>query len=482
MKQYETVIGVEIHAQLKTKSKIFCPCKIDFNAPPNTLTCEICLGLPGTLPVLNKKALQLALLTAIALNCEISPFSTFARKNYFYPDLPKGFQITQHKHVLARNGYVEIEQEDNQTQKIRIARIQLEEDAGKSIHVESADTNSGYSLVDYNRCGTPLIEIITEPDIHSPKEARTFLNKLKTILQYLDVCDCNMEEGSLRCDSNISLRLQGESKLGTKTELKNLNSFKNIQKALEYEETRQAEIIEKGGIIHEDTLTFDDSTGTTRSVRSKEQSHDYRYFPEPDLVKVTIDDDYLDSIRKNLPELPDAKKMRFIKDFNLSPYDASVLTSSRNLSNYFEETISIYNNPKKICNWITSELLATLDDVDTQISESKLKPKNLADMVRLIEEGKISGKIAKQIFPELLKTGKSPEDVLKETGMTMISDISEIDTIVREVIKENPELVEQIKSGKDRAIGFLVGQVMKKSKGQANPAIVNKLIKEQING
>ncbi|MBU1625859.1 Asp-tRNA(Asn)/Glu-tRNA(Gln) amidotransferase subunit GatB, partial [bacterium] len=459
MKQYETVIGLEIHAQLKTNSKIFCPCKVDFNALPNTLTCEVCLGLPGTLPVLNKKALELALRTSVALNCEVSPLSTFARKNYFYPDLPKGFQITQQKHVLARNGYIEIEFEDKSLKRIRIARIQLEEDAGKSIHVGDNEANSDYSLVDYNRCGTPLIEIITEPDIRSPKEARTFLNKLKTILLYLDVCDCNMEEGSLRCDSNISLKLKDDIKLGTKTELKNLNSFKNIQKALEYEEQRQFEILESGGIIDEDTLTYDDSIGATRSVRSKEQSHDYRYFPEPDLVKVTVTSGYIDSIKTNLPELPDIKKSRFIHDYNLSSYDASVLTSSRSLSNYFEEAISLYNNPKKICNWITTELLATMDDVDTQIIECKLEPKNLALMVRLIDEGRISGKIAKQIFPELVETGKSPEDILKEKGITLISEESEIKAIVKEVIIENPDLVEQIRNGKDRVLGFLVGQV-----------------------
>jgi len=480
MKQYEPVIGLEIHAQLKTKSKIFCLCSSDFNKPPNTSTCEICLGLPGTLPVLNREALNLALKTAIALGCDINPVSSFSRKNYFYPDLPKGFQITQHKHVIALNGCIDIDT-DSGEKSIRIARVQIEEDSGKSTHVESNNNQDGYSLIDYNRCGIPLIEIITEPDMSSPKEARFFLNKLKTILEYIDVCDCNMEEGSLRCDSNISVKLKDDEKLGVKTELKNLNSFRNIQKALEYEEKRQLGILSKGGIISEDTLMYDDTTGTTRSVRSKEQSHDYRYFPEPDLVNISISNEKVEKIKRDLPELPDDKRKRFIKDYNLSPYDSNVLTMSKNLSNYFETAVSFYNNPKKICNWITTELLGNMEDVESELLECKLTSRNLAELVKLIDDGKISGKIAKQIFPELLSTGETPSELLKEKGIVQISDKSEVEKIVICVIEENSDLVKQIKNGKDRGIGFLVGQVMKKTKGQANPGLVNKLIRDNIN-
>jgi Asp-tRNA(Asn)/Glu-tRNA(Gln) amidotransferase B subunit len=611
MNTYETVIGLEIHAQLKTKSKIFCSCKTDFDSPSNSTTCEVCLGLPGTLPVLNEKALDFAVKTAIALNCKIQPISSFARKNYFYPDLPKGFQITQKSGVLAIDGYIEIENEEQGKKSIKIARVQLEEDAGKSIHVDDDGSGKGCSLVDYNRCGVPLIEIITEPDISSPKEARLFLNKLKTILLYLDVCDCNMEEGSLRCDANLSLRLQNDNiisqlkllrderdnliisksklknelrnslkpyipyiavsdrenisdllyrynsrisekkasivkdliskleassdlkdtflryiddlvrtekeitqnksdmkpfiddlnskyvkhngsikiakkfisnkLLGTKTEIKNLNSFKFVQKALEYEEKRQAEILNSGGKISEDTLTYDDSTGTTRSIRSKEQSHDYRYFPEPDLVFVNMHKDKIENIRKTLPELPEEKKFRFIEDYNLSPYDAGVLTSSKGIANYFENALQVYNNPKKICNWITTELLATMEDPDEDIQKCKIKPDNLALLVKLIDDEKISGKIAKQVFPDMLNTGKSPDTILKEKNLIQISDEASIDIIVAQVMDENKDLVQQIREGKDRPFGYLVGQIMKKTRGQANPALVNKLLRAKIN-
>jgi aspartyl-tRNA(Asn)/glutamyl-tRNA(Gln) amidotransferase subunit B len=478
MTDYEVVIGLEVHAQLATRSKIFCNCSTEFGAEPNTHTCPVCLGLPGTLPVLNKKVVDYAIMAGLALNCKISQYSKFDRKNYFYPDLPKAYQISQYDLPLCEDGFVEIDTETG-IKKIGINRIHMEEDAGKLIHEGSIDKSTG-SLVDYNRTGVPLIEIVSEPDMRSPAEAHKYLNQLKKILEYLGVSDCNMEEGSLRCDANVSIRPVGQKEFGTKTELKNMNSFKAVEKALEYEVERQKQVLDRGEKVIQETRTWNDSLNRTISMRGKEEAHDYRYFPEPDLVPLEVDENWVNEIRDALPELPEVKKQRFITEYGLPEYDADVLTDSRALAAIFEECVREYNDPKSISNWIMGDFLRLVKEGGIEVDQSNLTGKLLARMLRLQEEGVISSKIARTVFKEMFKTGKDPARIVEEKGLKQISDQDELEEIVNRIIAENPAAVEDIKNGKGKAIGFLVGQVMKETRGKANPGLVNKLLSDKI--
>ncbi len=472
--KYESIIGLEIHVQLKTKSKIFCSCSTEFGAVPNSQVCPVCLGLPGVLPVLNKTTLDYAIRAALALNCQIAKKSIFARKNYFYPDLPKGYQISQYEEPFSSRGSVDIITE-GKVKKIRITRVHLEEDAGKLLHEEIKDS----TLIDLNRCGVPLIEIVTEPDMRSSKEAHEFLAILKSILQYIGVSDCNMEEGSLRCDANVSVRKKGEE-LGVKTEIKNVNSFKAVERALEYEIRRQIKALEEGERIVQETKLWDENKEITTSIRTKEEAHDYRYFPEPDLVPIEIDREWIERIREGLPELPEARKARFVRDYKIPEYDASILTSSRELADYYEECVGLYNKPKAIANWIMSELLRELGEKDIGIKECKVPPEHLAEMLALIDKGSISGKMAKEIFVEMFKEGKKASQIVKEKGLIQISDEATLAKIVDKILKENPEAVEDYKKGKEKALGNLIGKVMGKTSGKANPKLVNKLLREKL--
>ncbi|MBI5573244.1 MAG: Asp-tRNA(Asn)/Glu-tRNA(Gln) amidotransferase subunit GatB [Elusimicrobia bacterium] len=482
---YETVIGLEVHVHLKTKSKLFCGCSTEFGSVPNSNICPVCTGQPGALPVLNKKAVEFAVLTGLATNCKIAKHSIFARKNYFYPDLPKNYQISQYELPLCEKVFLEIEIE-NKIKKIGITRIHLEEDAGKLLHAIGS-TELDYSLVDYNRTGIPLLEIVSEPDISSPDEAYQYLTELKAVLRYIGISDCDMEKGSLRCDANISLRLVGEKKLGVKVELKNMNSFKAIRDALNYEIERQKEALNLNEKILQDTRLWDEKSGTTVSMRSKEQAHDYRYFPEPDLVPVEIDEKFLNVIRKNLVELPKDRKKRFIEKFGFSDYDAGVLTSEKSLADYFENCLSLlvthYPLPvvaKQLSNWITTELLGKLNAENKDITSSPVSSENLAGMIKLISDGTISGKIAKTVFEQMYNTEKTASEIVKEQGLVQISDEKEIEKLVDEAIAENQKAVAEFKSGKQQAIGALVGSVMKKSRGQANPKIVNEILRRKL--
>lgn len=473
--EYDVVIGMEVHAQLKTKTKMFCFCLNLFGEKPNTHMCPVCLGLPGVLPVINKKAVEFTIKTGLALNCEISSFSIFHRKNYYYPDLPKNYQISQYDLPLCKNGYIEIKSNQG-LKKVRIRRIHLEEDAGKLLHISKE-----YSAVDLNRTGVPLMEIVTEPDLSSPEEAYNYLTKLRSILRYLDVCDGNMEEGSLRCEPNISLKIKGSKQLGVKIELKNLNSFKAVYKALEYEIKRQKKLLEEGKEIIQETRRWDEETETTVSMRSKEEAHDYRYFPEPDLPPLVISEEWLKEIKKTIPELPEERCERFVREYKIPEYDAEVITSQKALADYYEECLKYYSNAKVVSNWLMSELLRLLNSKNMEITECKIKPENFAKMLTLIDRGIISGKIGKTVFEEMFETGKDPEEIVKEKGLVQITDEKEIEKVVEEVIKENSSVVEEVKSGKEKALTYLVGQVMKKTKGKANPQIVNKLLREKIN-
>jgi len=475
---YEAIIGLEVHAQLLTKSKIFCPCSTEFGAEPNTQTCPICLGMPGVLPVLNKEVVEFTIKTALATHCKTALNCRFARKNYFYPDLPKGYQISQYEEPLAKGGYIEINT-DGKTKRIGITRIHMEEDAGKLIHGENlGDSNSSY--VDLNRTGVPLMEIVSEPDINSPQEAREYLLKLKAILEYLDVCDGNMEKGSLRCDANISVRAKGSKEFGIKTEVKNMNSFKNVQGALEYEIKRQIEVLKEGGEVIQETRLWDVDKGITLSMREKEEAHDYRYFPEPDLVTIRIDEEWVKEIEKGLPELPDEKKKRFVAEYKLPQYDAEVLTSSRMLAGYFEKCVSLCQNPKAVSNWVMGDVLRELKAENIDIKDCPLTPENLASMLKMIDKGTISGKIAKTVFEEMYKTGKPAEIIVREKGLVQISDEEELSKIVDGVLSKNPEEVEQYRKGKRKLFGFFVGETMRATKGKANPQLVNKLLKEKL--
>lgn len=474
--KYETVIGLEVHVELKTESKIFCGCSTEFGAPPNTHTCPICLGHPGVLPVLNKQAVEYAMKAAMALNCEIADVSKFDRKNYFYPDSPKAYQISQYDQPIGQNGWIDIEV-DGQTKRIGITRLHLEEDAGKLTHIDG-----GYaSLVDFNRVGTPLVEIVSEPEISSPEEARAYLEKLRAIMQYCEVSDVKMEEGSMRCDANISIRPYGQKEFGTRAELKNMNSFRGVQRGLEYEEYRQAEILDEGGTVVQETRRWDEAQGKTFTMRGKEEAHDYRYFPDPDLVKVYIDEEWKNRIRESIPELPDARKARYTAEYGLPSYDAEVITSSKPIADLFEDSLKYTKDAKSVSNWIMGELLGYLNSNNLEFSEVKMTGQGLGEMIGLIEKGTISTKIAKTVFKEMLESGKLPQQIVEEKGLVQISDEGAIKSIVEQVVAANPQSVEDYKAGKQKAIGFLVGQVMKESRGKANPAIVNKLLEEVLN-
>lgn len=474
--KYETVIGLEVHVELHTKSKIFCGCSTEFGAPPNTHTCPICLGHPGVLPVLNRQAVEYAMKAAMALNCTIADVSKFDRKNYFYPDSPKAYQISQYDQPIGENGWIDIEV-DGKTKRIGITRLHLEEDAGKLTHVDG-----GYaSLADFNRVGTPLVEIVSEPDISSPEEARAYLEKIRAIMQYCDVSDVKMEEGSLRCDANISLRPIGETKLGTKAELKNMNSFRGVQRGLEYEEIRQAELLDDGEEIVQETRRWDEAAGKTLSMRSKEEAHDYRYFPDPDLVTLHISQEWKDRVRASIPELPDERKARYTSEYGLPTYDAEVITSSMHIANLFEDSMKYTSDAKAVSNWIMGDLLGYLNSEGVEITALPLTGQGLGEMIGLIEKGTISNKIAKTVFKEMLESGKLPQQIVEEKGLVQISDEGAILTIVEQVVAANPQSVEDYKAGKQKAIGFLVGQVMKESKGKANPGLANKLLVEVLN-
>lgn len=488
MSNYETVIGLEIHAQLATESKMFCSCSTKFGAEPNTNVCEICTGQPGVLPKINKKAIELAIKTGLALNCKIEPMSVFARKNYFYPDLPKAYQISQYELPLITGGYLEIEipnEGENSNsrlrKKIKLTRIHLEEDAGKLNH-RGAERIMGSeeSLVDYNRGGTPLMEIVTEPDIRSPLEAKIFMEDLAHLLQYLGVCDAKMEQGSLRCDANISIRPVGQKEFGIRSELKNMNSFKFVQMGLEAEVTRHIELTESGEKIIQETRYFDTKTHETKSMRSKEEAHDYRYFPEPDLIAVEPTKEWIEEIRSTITELPEKKKERYMKEYGLSGQTAESLISTKGISNYFESCLRIANKPKEISNWMLVNMFAHLKNKNITIEEIAFPPGELVELISLIEKGIISGTIAKDVLIKALETGKTIKDIVSESGSTQISNENEILKIVEEVIKNNPKQVEQYKGGKTTVMAFFVGQVMKVSKGRANPAVANKILSKEL--
>ncbi|MBB5172544.1 Asp-tRNA(Asn)/Glu-tRNA(Gln) amidotransferase subunit GatB [Texcoconibacillus texcoconensis] len=473
---FDTVIGLEVHVELKTETKIFCGCKNEFGAPPNTHTCPICLGHPGVLPVLNQQALEFAMKASQALNCEVATETKFDRKNYFYPDSPKAYQISQYDQPIGENGSIEIDV-NGKKKTIGITRLHLEEDAGKLTHSD----DGSYSLVDFNRVGTPLVEIVSEPDIETPEEAYAYLEKLKAIMQYTEVSDCKMEEGSLRCDANISLKPAGQSEFGTKTELKNLNSFANVQKGLEFEEKRQAEVLTSGGVIEQETRRWDDAKKETILMRIKEGSEDYRYFPDPDLVKFNIDEGWKEAVRATIPELPDARRERYVNELGLSEYDANVITQQKAISDFFEQGLAEKASAKPLANWLMGEVSAYLNANDLEITDVPMTPVSLAKMINLIEDGTISSKIAKDVFKELIKNGGDPEQIVEDKGLKQISDEGAIREMVNEAIDNNPKSVEDFKAGKEKAIGSLVGQVMKASKGKANPQIVNELLRDELN-
>lgn len=475
MSQYETVIGLEVHVELATKTKIFCGCSTSFGAPPNTHTCPVCLGQPGVLPVLNREAVNYAIKAAMALNCQVATKSKFDRKNYFYPDSPKAYQISQFDQPIGEHGWIEIEVE-GETKRIGITRVHLEEDAGKLNHIEDGD----YSLVDFNRVGVPLIEIVSEPDLRTPQEAKAYLEKIKSIIQYTGVSDVKMEEGSLRCDANISLRPVGQSQFGTKTELKNLNSFRNVERALIYEQERQADVLDDGEKVTQQTLRWLTEQNKTKIMRSKEEAHDYRYFPDPDLVGLHIDEAWKEEIRASLPELPDSRKRRYIREHGLSDYDASILTTIKAISDFFDQTVAQGASAKAAANWITTDFLGYLNSESLELPDSNLTPNLLVNMLQLIEEGTISSKLAKKVFKEILETGKEPKQIVEEKGWIQISDEGQLRQEVIKVLKGNPQSITDLANGKDRALGFLVGQVMKATRGKANPQLVNQLIREEI--
>ncbi|MFH1387295.1 MAG: Asp-tRNA(Asn)/Glu-tRNA(Gln) amidotransferase subunit GatB [bacterium] len=478
--KYETVIGLEVHAQLLTASKMFCACSTKFGNPPNTNICPVCTGQPGVLPVTNKKAVELAIKTALALNCTIEPSSVFARKHYFYPDLPKNYQVSQYELPLATKGWLEITV-GGVKRKIGITRVHLEEDAGKLVHV-GADRIMGAdeSLADYNRTGVPLMEIVSEPDLRSPEEAAAYTTALAALLRYLGVCDAKMEEGSLRCDANLSIREVGSSKLGVKTEVKNINSFKAIEKALLSEAKRHREVLEEGGKIIQETRFYNDVTETTSGMRSKEFAHDYRYFPEPDLVPIEPESSWVDEIKKTIGELPWERQERFIKDYGLTPEIAALIIADIELTEYFETAVKSYNKPVSIANWLVGDLTAYLNENKNSLSALSFTPAQLAELVKLIDDGTLSNKLAKTVLFDALKTGQSIKDVIAESGLTQISDEGELQKIVTEVIAGNPKQVEQFKAGKEAVMMFLVGQVMKATKGRAKPDKVQELLRQAL--
>lgn len=477
--KYETVVGLEVHTELKTKSKIFCSCTTEFGGDQNTHVCPVCLGLPGVLPVLNEKVVEYAIRVGLALNCEILPYSKFDRKNYFYPDLPKDWQTSQYDLPICLNGHLDIVV-NGETKRIRITRIHMEEDAGKLVHDGATISASNSSNVDYNRTGVPLLEIVSEPDIRSGEEAKAYLEKLRSILKYLDISDCRMEEGSLRADANISVRLMGEEKLGTKTEIKNMNSFSGVQKGIEYEALRQAELIEDGGKVVQETRTWDDAKGITLSMRKKETENDYRYFPEPDLMPIITSQEKIEEIRKTLPELAEAKAKRFVENYGLSLEDADILTTAKETADYLDAAVAAGADAKTASNWMLGDLSKLVNENNLTFAEALISPEKLAGMIALIDKGTISGKIAKQVVQQMWDTGKDADTVVKEQGLVQITDEGAIEEIVVRIIDANPQSVEDFKNGKGKAIGFLVGQVMRETKGRANPGLVNQLLTKHL--
>ena len=472
---YEVIIGLEVHAELSTKTKIFCSCPTKFGAAPNTQVCPICMAMPGALPVLNEKVVEYAVKAGLATNCEIARNSKNDRKNYFYPDTPKAYQISQYDEPLCEHGYVEIDSK-NGKKKIGLTRIHIEEDAGKLNHDEFA----GGSLVDLNRAGVPLIEIVSEPDLRSSEEVEQYLKKLKSILEYIEVSDCKMQEGSYRADVNVSVRKKGETKLGTRTEMKNMNSFRSITRAIEYEVDRQIEVIENGGKVVQESLRWDDVSGKTFSMRDKEDAEDYRYFPEPDLVAINLSEEYIENIKKSLPELPESRKERYLKEYELSEKDANIITSSKYLSDLFERAIKVCNNPKAVNNWIISDISRILNETETDPIEIPFDCNQLGKLVILIDKGTISSSIGKKVLEELFENPRDPEEIIKEKGWIQISDEGAIKEIVLKILEANPQSIADYKAGKDRALGFLVGQAMKETKGKANPKMLNEMFLEEL--
>jgi aspartyl-tRNA(Asn)/glutamyl-tRNA(Gln) amidotransferase subunit B len=472
LEKYEPVIGLEVHAQLLTKSKMFCSCPNQYGSTPNTNVCPVCTGQPGSLPVINQFAIELGVRAALATGCKIAEESVFARKNYFYPDLPKGYQISQYEKPFCQHGEISVRLKSGEAKKFRLHRIHFEEDAGKSVHASHG------TLVNLNRAGVPLIEIVSEADMRSSHEAGQYLRKLHTILRYAEICDGNMDQGNFRCDANISVRLRGAPKFGTKVELKNINSFRYVEKAIDFEIERQIQMLEKGETIIQQTRSFNPATGETSVMRSKEEAHDYRYFPEPDLPALIISPTMQEEVAKRLPELPDAKEERFKKDYSLSDYDASVLTASRELADYYEQVATTTKNPKGAANWVMNELLGRLNAASKEINDSPVSAAHLAELIQKIDSNEISGKIAKTVFEEMFATGKQPSAIIKEKGFVQISDSSELEAVVRKVIEANPQQTQEYKAGKVKLLGFFVGQVMKETKGQANPAMLNELVKK----
>ena len=473
---YEVVIGLEVHAELSTKTKIFCSCPTSFGAAPNTHTCPICMAMPGTLPVLNEKVVEYAVKAGLATNCEISKDSKNDRKNYFYPDLPKAYQISQFDKPLCNHGYVEIEDDEGNKKKVRLLRIHIEEDAGKLNHDEFA----GGSLVDLNRAGVPLIEMVSEPDLRSSGEAERYLRKLKSILEYIEVSDCKMQEGSLRADVNVSVHKPGEP-LGTRTEMKNMNSFRSIVRGIEYEIERQIDVIEDGGVVEQETLRWDDVSGKTFPMRDKEDAQDYRYFPDPDLVAIKLSDEYIENIRKTLPELPESRKERYLTEYELSEKDANIITSSKYLSDLFEQASKICNNPKAVNNWIISDISRILNETEMEPIQIPFDSKQLAKLVILIDKGTISSSIAKKVLVEMFEHPRNPEDIIDEKGWVQISDENAIKEVVLKILENNPQSIADYKAGKQKALGFLVGQAMKETRGKANPQMLNKMFIEELN-
>jgi aspartyl-tRNA(Asn)/glutamyl-tRNA(Gln) amidotransferase subunit B len=476
--KYEAVIGLEVHLQLLTKSKIFCSCSTRFGDPPNSNTCMVCLGLPGALPVLNREAVTMAMKAAMALNCVINPQSRFARKNYFYPDLPKGYQISQFDEPLAEHGNLDIEV-GGARKTIGITRVHLEDDAGKSLHEGFPDSDTK-TYIDLNRSGVPLIEIVSEPELRTPEEAHEYLTRLKTLMLYLEVSNCNMEEGSLRCDANVSVRPAGATEFGTKAEVKNLNSFKFLQKALAYEIERQIDMVSSGGSVSQETRLWDSREQRTYGMRSKEFAHDYRYFPEPDLLPLVITDDWIEEVRRSLPELPEARKERFSREYGLPEYDAAQLTASKSLAGYFEEVVNVSGEPKVAANWILNELLFLLKEGHQEINESPVSAHNLAELLTLVNKRTVSGKMAKEILGEMFLSGRRAEEVMAEKGLAQINEPEKIAAVARQVMAANPKQVEQYRSGKTATFGWLVGQVMKVTGGQANPKLVQEVLKKEL--
>jgi len=476
--KYEAVIGLEVHVQLATQTKIFCRCQTSFGAPPNTNVCPVCLGMPGALPVLSRQAVEMAIAASLALNCRVNPVSRFARKNYFYPDLPKGYQISQYDQPVAEHGWLDVEV-NGETKHLGITRVHMEDDAGKSIH-EGFKDSARYTYVDLNRSGTPLVEIVTEPDMRNSDEAYEFLTALKQTLQYVGVSTCDMEKGHLRCDANVSVRLRGAKKFGTKAEVKNLNSFRFVKMALDYEIARQVAVIEGGGTIVQETRLYDSETGETVSMRSKEHAHDYRYFPEPDLVPLRVSEEWLARVKSSMPELPAVKRARFINELGLREYDAQVLTASRDIAEYFEAAAARAGDARTAANWVMGDLMGALKAAAKEIGESPVSAENLGDLLARLNKGEISGKLAKEIFPKMFESGEAAGIIIEREGLKQISDTGALEKVVDEVLRSSPKQVEQYKSGKTTVIGYLVGQAMKATRGQANPQALNELLKRKL--